>query len=136
MTRPPVDLSKQKRFLDKTYVQTPQEVIDFLHASVNELCKENFGHGVDHKDVAIVDPFAGKGEFFINTPKFKKAKVYCIEQDPDRAAACRDNLGDKAKVICADTMLLLGKSGNVCIDNILDVLQDVDLDELHRREKA
>ena len=74
----PARTEKKKKLnaLDKTYVQTPQEVIDFLHASVNELCKENFGHGVDHMDAAIVDPFAGKGEFFINTPNSKKPK--CI----------------------------------------------------------
>ena len=50
--------------LKKTYVQTPPEIIDFIIRSVKEVAKKNFGKDLDDPDVKILDPFAGKGEFY------------------------------------------------------------------------
>ena len=58
-------LIKDKTALDKTYVETPPEIIDFLIESIRHVAKKNFGKDLEDPDVKILDPFAGKGEFFV-----------------------------------------------------------------------
>ena len=55
---------KIDKVIDKTYVVTPDELIDFVANSIKHVMKEEFGKDMDDPDVQILDPFAGKGEFF------------------------------------------------------------------------
>ena len=55
---------KIDKVIDKTYVATPPEIIDFIANSIKYVAKKEFGKELDDKDVEILDPFAGKGEFF------------------------------------------------------------------------
>ena len=55
---------KIDKVIDKTYVATPPELIDFVANSIKYVVKKEFGKELDDKDVEILDPFAGKGEFF------------------------------------------------------------------------
>ena len=55
---------KIDKVIDKTYVATPPEIIDFVANSIKYVAKKEFGKELDDKDVEILDPFAGKGEFF------------------------------------------------------------------------
>ena len=55
---------KTDKVIDKTYVATPPEIIDFVANSIKHVMKEEFGKDMDDPDVEILDPFAGKGEFF------------------------------------------------------------------------
>ena len=43
---------------------TPPELIDFVANGIKYVMKKEFGEELDDKDVEILDPFAGKGEFF------------------------------------------------------------------------
>ena len=67
------------KVIDKTYVATPDELIDFVANSVKHILKTEFGKDMDDPDVQILDPFAGKGEFFnrmADTGFFEKDKEY------------------------------------------------------------
>ena len=57
-------VDKIDKVIDKTYVATPDELIDFVANSIKYVAKKEFGKELDDKDVEILDPFAGKGEFF------------------------------------------------------------------------
>ena len=104
----------KKSNIDKTYVQTPQEVIDFIFNSVDEICKENWGHGIDHEDCEVIDPFAGVGEFLMSKPKFRRTVATAIELDYKRALQCEENLRGKARVIHADTLALNPRVCPIC----------------------
>jgi len=47
------------------YVKTPPEIIQFISNSVDHIIKTEFGQvdGLNAKDIVIIDPFAGRGEF-------------------------------------------------------------------------
>ena len=49
---------------DHNYVETPVEIIDFINNSVKEIMKDEFGKSLSDKDVTVIDPFAGEGQFF------------------------------------------------------------------------
>jgi len=61
-------------------VYTPQEIVDFMCASVEEVLKTEFGKTLGSKDVNILDPCTGTGNFIVNlirrVPKRDLAGVY------------------------------------------------------------
>ena len=59
---------KTDKVIDKTYVATPDELIDFVANSVKHILKTEFGKDMDDPDVQILDPFAGKGCLLYTSP--------------------------------------------------------------------
>lgn len=61
-------------------VYTPQEIVDFMCASVEEVLKSEFGKSLGDKDVHILDPCTGTGNFIVNLlrriPKRDLPRVY------------------------------------------------------------
>jgi predicted helicase len=47
-------------------VYTPQEIVEFICASVNEILKREFGKSIAEPDVQILDPATGIGNFIVN----------------------------------------------------------------------
>jgi predicted helicase len=47
-------------------VYTPQEIVDFMCASVAEVLRSEFGKTLGDKDVQILDPCTGTGNFIVN----------------------------------------------------------------------
>ena len=46
-------------------VYTPNEIIDFIIHSTNDICQKEFGKSLTEKDVSILDPFTGTGTFLV-----------------------------------------------------------------------
>ena len=102
---PRIDKDNWDRYGDrnsKTYVATPPEVSDFIIESVKDLVRENFGQELDETNVTILDPFVGAAEM-LDRLNAKKANVYGVEIVRDRAVEAKKILGDRVKVIWADT---------------------------------
>ena len=108
---------KSKKPHDKTYVETPSELMDFIINSVNGLTKSEFGLDLNSKNVIILDPFAGTGQFLTRAAETgmiksnHKSKITQIEIDKDRAKQAKVNVDKKlknVKTINADTFLLDG----------------------------
>lgn len=74
------EYSEKQTFLNKVYEQffkavnpkqadthgivyTPQPIVDFMVRSVEEILKSEFGRSLSDKDVHILDPFVGTGNF-------------------------------------------------------------------------
>ena len=61
-------------------VYTPQEIVDFMCASVAEVLEKEFGKHLWSDDVYIIDPCTGTGNFIVNLirrmPKTKLPDVY------------------------------------------------------------
>jgi len=61
-------------------VYTPQEIVDFMCASVAEVLEQEFGKKLWSDDVYIIDPCTGTGNFIVNLirriPKAKLEAVY------------------------------------------------------------
>ena len=61
-------------------VYTPQEIVDFMCASVAEVLEKEFGKKLWSDDVYIIDPCTGTGNFIVNLirriPKAKLEEVY------------------------------------------------------------
>jgi predicted helicase len=61
-------------------VYTPQEIVDFMCASVAEVLEKEFGKHLWSDDVYIIDPCTGTGNFIVNLirriPKAKLEDVY------------------------------------------------------------
>lgn len=61
-------------------VYTPQEIVDFMCASVAEVLEQEFGKKLWSDDVYIIDPCTGTGNFIVNlirrVPKAKLEAVY------------------------------------------------------------
>lgn len=61
-------------------VYTPQEIVDFMCASVEEVLKTEFNKTLASDDVYIIDPCTGTGNFIVNLirriPKAKLENVY------------------------------------------------------------
>ncbi|MGH7991202.1 MAG: N-6 DNA methylase, partial [Limisphaerales bacterium] len=47
-------------------VYTPQPLVNFMVASVEQVLKEEFGKSLADRDVHILDPFTGTGNFIVN----------------------------------------------------------------------
>jgi len=47
-------------------VYTPQEIVDYILSSVEELLKAEFGRTLSDQGVHIIDPFVGTGNFIVN----------------------------------------------------------------------
>jgi predicted helicase len=77
------DFSEKQHFLNTVYerffqgysvkvadthgiVYTPQEIVDFMCASVEEVLKTEFGKSLGDKEVHILDPCTGTGNFIVN----------------------------------------------------------------------
>ena len=64
----------------KGIVYTPQEIVDFMCASVAEVLEKEFGKKLWSDDVYIIDPCTGTGNFIVNLirriPKAKLQDVY------------------------------------------------------------
>ncbi|MGQ0633079.1 MAG: type ISP restriction/modification enzyme [Planctomycetaceae bacterium] len=77
------DFSEKQHFLNTVYerffqgysikvadthgiVYTPQEIVDFMCASVAEVLENEFGKSLGDKDVHILDPCTGTGNFIVN----------------------------------------------------------------------
>jgi len=46
-------------------VYTPVEVVDFMLKSVDQVLRQEFGVGLDAKDIHVLDPFTGTGIFIV-----------------------------------------------------------------------
>jgi len=53
-------------------VYTPQPIVDFMVNSVEEILRKEFGRSLSSKDVHILDPFVGTGNFIINVMRKMK----------------------------------------------------------------
>jgi predicted helicase len=77
------DFSEKQKFLNTVYEQffqgfaveradtlgivyTPQEIVDFMLASVEEILKTEFGRTLGDPGVHVIDPFVGTGNFMVN----------------------------------------------------------------------
>ena len=77
------DFSEKQHFLNTVYerffqgysvkvadthgiVYTPQQIVDFMCSSVEEVLKTEFGKRLGEKDVNILDPCTGTGNFIVN----------------------------------------------------------------------
>jgi type I restriction-modification system DNA methylase subunit len=77
------EFSEKQKFLNTVYEQffqgfaveradtlgiiyTPQEIVDFILASVEEILKTEFGRRLGDPGVHIIDPFVGTGNFIVN----------------------------------------------------------------------
>ncbi len=77
------EFSEKQKFLNTVYEQffqgfaveradtlgiiyTPQEIVDFMLASVEEILKTEFGRRLGDPGVHIIDPFVGTGNFIVN----------------------------------------------------------------------
>src|SRR5439155_19784641 len=47
-------------------VYTPQEIVDFMCASVDEVLQREFGTPISEPDIQILDPATGTGNFIVN----------------------------------------------------------------------
>ena len=100
---------KDRRVIDKTYVTTPVEIIDFIEKSVAEIAKSEFGTSLDSENVTIIDPFAGEGQFleraFQNDTisKDHKSDITQYEMHPERAAEAKKNVPKTVKTVVGDT---------------------------------
>lgn len=77
------DFSEKQKFLNTVYEQffqgfaveradtlgivyTPQEIVDFMLASVEEILKSEFDRTLGDPGVHVIDPFVGTGNFMVN----------------------------------------------------------------------
>jgi predicted helicase len=77
------DFSEKQKFLNTVYEQffqgfaveradtlgivyTPQEIVDFMLASVEEILKTEFGRSLGDPGIHVIDPFVGTGNFMVN----------------------------------------------------------------------
>jgi len=56
-------------------VYTPQEIVGFMVKSVEQLLGDEFGTSISHRDVHILDPFVGTGNFIIRTMRDMKKSM-------------------------------------------------------------
>ncbi|MGA7342637.1 MAG: N-6 DNA methylase [Terracidiphilus sp.] len=99
------DYSEKQKFLNTIYerffqgfnrkqadthgiVYTPQPIVDFMVRSVEEILKTEFGRSLSDKDVHILDPFVGTGNFITRVmqeiktsrlPQKYKEELHCNE---------------------------------------------------------
>ena len=98
------------RKADDSYVETPKEIIDFIENSIAEVLEKEFGKTLNSKDVVILDPFAGEGQFLsraFETGAIKKdheSKITQYEIHPDRAKKAKQNVPDTVTTEIRDTL--------------------------------
>lgn len=86
---------------DESYITTPPEVVDFMMRSVQELMQRHFGRDLDSAGVRVVDPCAGKAEFFSRgadlgvLKKDGEAELTQIEISEERAAQAKKTMDEK-----------------------------------------
>ena len=54
---------KQAQSLGVVY--TPVEIVDFILRAADDVCRQEFGHGLTDQGVKILDPFTGTGTFIV-----------------------------------------------------------------------
>ncbi|MBB1517474.1 DEAD/DEAH box helicase [Tessaracoccus sp. MC1679] len=54
---------KQAQSLGVVY--TPVEIVDFILRAADDVCRQEFGHGLTDEGVKILDPFTGTGTFIV-----------------------------------------------------------------------
>ncbi len=64
-------------------VYTPVELVDFILRSADAVCREEFGYGLTHKNVHILDPFAGTGTFLYRLLTLQDADGNFLIRDQD-----------------------------------------------------
>lgn len=99
------DFSEKQSFLNTVYekffqgfsvkvadkygiVYTPQEVVDFMVNSVEDILKTEFGRSLSDKNVHILDPFVGTGNFIIRA--MRKMKRTSLRQKYDEELHCNE----------------------------------------------
>ncbi len=61
-------------------VYTPQEIVDFMCESVNEVLKRDFDKSLETPDVKILDPATGTGNFIVNLIKRVSSRDHLREK--------------------------------------------------------
>ena len=73
-------------------VYTPQEIVDFMCASVEEVLKTEFGLGLGDPGVNILDPCTGTGNFIVNLmrriPRRPARECTASSSSPTRSCSC------------------------------------------------
>jgi predicted helicase len=69
-------------------VYTPQAIVDFMVRSVEEVLKSEFGRSLSDKDVHILDPFVGTGNFI--TRVMREIKTSRLEQKYKEELHCNE----------------------------------------------
>jgi predicted helicase len=99
------DWQERQRFLNTVYerffqgysakeadvmgiVYTPQEIVDFMVRSVNEILKKEFGSSLSDENVHILDPFVGTGSFMVRV--MKDINATALEQKYKRELWCNE----------------------------------------------
>ena len=69
-------------------VYTPQPIVDFMVRSVEDILKKEFGRSLSHKDVHILDPFVGTGNFI--TRVMKEIKTSALPYKYENELHCNE----------------------------------------------
>ena len=105
---------KPKDSIEKTYIETPPELIDFILNSIKEIAKDEFGTDLNESEnVTVCDPFCGTGQFFergFATKIFQsdhKSDMIQMEINKNRADEARRKLEkNNVRTINTDTLKL------------------------------
>jgi predicted helicase len=99
------DYSQKQQFLNSVYqrffqgyspkeadthgiVYTPQPIVDFMVRSVEDILKKEFGRSLSDKDVHILDPFVGTGNFI--TRVMKEIKTSALPYKYENELHCNE----------------------------------------------
>jgi predicted helicase len=69
-------------------VYTPQPIVDFMVRSVEDILKKEFGRSLSDKDVHILDPFVGTGNFI--TRVMKEIKTSALPYKYENELHCNE----------------------------------------------
>lgn len=69
-------------------VYTPQSIVNFIVNSVEEILKREFGRSLSDKEVHILDPFVGTGNFIVHV--MRKIKKTELEYKYDHELHCNE----------------------------------------------
>ena len=93
-------------------IYTPQPVVDFMCASVEEVLKTEFGLSLGSEGVTIIDPCTGTGNFVVNLlrriPKKRSAAGLCqpvVRERGDAAAILHRRTQHRTRLLRADRYL-------------------------------
>ncbi len=64
-------------------VYTPQEIVDFMCASVEAVLQREFGVSLSSKDVSILDPCVGTGNFIVNILRRISGMTLCYKYEQE-----------------------------------------------------
>src|ERR1017187_6917088 len=99
------DYSQKQKFINEVYerffqgyspkeadthgiVYTPQPIVDFMVRSVEDILKKEFGRSLSDKDVHILDPFVGTGNFI--TRVMKEIKTSALPYKYENELHCNE----------------------------------------------